>query len=52
MQVGSNYSGWEHKDKGHFKNCVDESLVKSKARRRSSPQNQRKQLIRTYLINA
>ena len=28
MQVVSNYSGWEHDDKGDFKNRVDESLAK------------------------
>jgi hypothetical protein len=31
MQVGSNYSGWEHNDKGDFKTRVDESLAKMKA---------------------
>ena len=31
MQVGSNYSGWEHNDKGDFKTRVDESLAKLKA---------------------
>ncbi len=30
MQVVSNYSGWEHNDKGDFKNRVDESLAKLK----------------------
>jgi hypothetical protein len=31
MQVGSNYSGWEHNDKGDFKTRVDESLAKLEA---------------------
>ena len=31
MQVVSNYSGWEHDDKGDFKKRVDESLAKAKA---------------------
>ena len=31
MQVVSNYSGWEHNDKGDFKTRVDESLTKLKA---------------------
>ena len=31
MQVVSNYSGWEHNDKGDFKQRVDESLAKLKA---------------------
>jgi hypothetical protein len=31
MQVVSNYSGFEHNDRGDFKNRVDESLAKSKA---------------------
>jgi hypothetical protein len=30
MQVVSNYSGWEHNDKGDFKTRVDESLAKVK----------------------
>jgi hypothetical protein len=30
MQVVSNYSGWEHNDKGDFKTRVDESLAKLK----------------------
>jgi hypothetical protein len=30
MQVVSNYSGWEHDDKGDFKTRVDESLAKLK----------------------
>ena len=28
MQVVSNYSGWEHNDRGDFKKRVDESLAK------------------------
>jgi hypothetical protein len=31
LQVGSNYSGWEHNDRGDFKTRVDESLAKLKA---------------------
>ncbi len=31
MQVVSNYSGWEHNDKGDFQQRVDESLAKIKA---------------------
>ena len=31
MQVGSNYSGWEHNDRGDFKTRVDESLAKLQA---------------------
>jgi hypothetical protein len=30
MQVVSNFSGWEHSDRGDFKKRVDESLVKLK----------------------
>ena len=30
MQVVSNYSGWEHDDKGDFRKRVDESLAKLK----------------------
>ena len=30
MQVVSNYSGWEHDDKGDFKQRVDASLAKLK----------------------
>jgi hypothetical protein len=30
MQVVSNYSGWEHNDKGDFKTRVDEALAKAK----------------------
>ncbi len=31
MQVVSNYSGWEHNDKGDFRTRVDEALAKLKA---------------------
>ena len=37
MQVGSNYSGWEHNDRGDFKKRVDESLAKLKASKPSEP---------------
>ena len=37
MQVVSNYSGWEHNDKGDFKTRVDESLAKLKAATPSEP---------------
>jgi hypothetical protein len=37
MQVVSNYSGWEHNDKGDFKTRVDESLAKPKAATASQP---------------
>jgi hypothetical protein len=37
MQVVSNYSGWEHDDKGDFKKRVDESLAKLKAATPSQP---------------
>ena len=37
MQVVSNFSGWEHNDKGDFKNRVDESLAKLKAATPSQP---------------
>lgn len=37
MQVGSNYSGWEHDDKGDFKKRVDEFLAKPKASTPSEP---------------
>ena len=37
MQVVSNYSGWEHDDKGDFKKRVDESLAKLKAAAPSQP---------------
>ena len=31
MQVVSNYSGWEHNDKGDFRTRVDEALTKLNA---------------------
>jgi hypothetical protein len=37
MQVVSNYSGWEHNDKGDFKKRVDESLAKINAAKPSEP---------------
>jgi len=37
MQVVSNYSGFEHDDKGDFKKRVDESLAKLKAATPSQP---------------
>ena len=37
MQVGSNYSGWEHNDRGDFKTRVDESLAKLNAAKPSEP---------------
>jgi len=37
MQVVSNYSGWEHDDKGDFKKRVDEFLAKPKAAIASEP---------------
>jgi hypothetical protein len=37
MQVVSNYSGWEHNDKGDFKNRVDESLAKLKTAPTAEP---------------
>ncbi len=37
MQVVSNFSGWEHDDKGDFKKRVDESLAKLKAAKPSQP---------------
>lgn len=37
MQVVSNYSGWEHDDKGDFKKRVDEFLAKPKAPVASEP---------------
>src|SRR5271165_5483434 len=37
MQVVSNYSGFEHDDKGDFKKRVDESLAKLKAPTPSQP---------------
>ncbi len=37
MQVGSNYSGWEHNDRGDFKTRVDESLAKLQAGKPPEP---------------
>ncbi len=37
MQVVSNYSGFEHNDRGDFKKRVDESLAKPKAEIPSEP---------------
>jgi len=37
MQVVSNYSGWEHNDRGDFKKRVDESLAKLTAAAPSQP---------------
>ena len=37
MQVVSNFSGWEHDDKGDFKKRVDEFLAKPKAPIASEP---------------
>ncbi len=37
MQVVSNYSGWEHNDKGDFKKRVDESLAKMNAAKPAEP---------------
>ncbi len=37
MQVVSNYSGWEHNDKGDFKKRVDESLAKLNASKPAEP---------------
>jgi hypothetical protein len=37
MRVGSNYSGFEHDDKGDFKKRVDDSLAKLKAAPPSQP---------------
>src|SRR5271157_6503168 len=37
MQVGSNYSGWEHNDRGDFKTRVDESLAKLQAAKPAEP---------------
>jgi len=37
MQVVSNFSGWEHNDRGDFKKRVDESLAKLKAAPPSPP---------------
>ena len=47
MQVVSNYSGFEHDDKGDFKKRVDDSLAKLKAATPSQPAKAagRKQMI-------
>jgi hypothetical protein len=37
MQVVSNYSGFEHDDKGDFRKRVDESLAKLKAAKPAEP---------------
>jgi len=37
MQVVSNFSGWEHADRGDFKKRVDESLVKLKSATPAQP---------------
>lgn len=37
MQVVSNYSGFEHDDRGDFKKRVDESLAKPKAAKPADP---------------
>ena len=37
MEVVSNYSGWEHDDKGDFKKRVDESLAKPKESKPAEP---------------
>ncbi len=37
MLVVSNYSGWEHNDKGDFKKRVDESLAKLNASKPAEP---------------
>ena len=37
MQVVSNFSGWEHDDKGDFKNRVDDALVTLKAPKPAEP---------------
>jgi len=37
MHVVSNYSGWEHDDKGDFKTRVDESLAKLKGAPSAEP---------------
>jgi hypothetical protein len=37
MQVVSNYSGFEHDDRGDFKKRVDESLAKLKAKKSPEP---------------
>ena len=37
MQVGSNYSGFEHNDSGDFKTRVEESMAKPKSESPSQP---------------
>jgi hypothetical protein len=37
MQVVSNFSGWEHNDKGDFRKRVDESLARLKGATSSQP---------------
>ncbi len=37
MQVVSNYSGWEHSDRGDFKSRVEESLAKLKSAEAAKP---------------
>jgi hypothetical protein len=37
MQVVSNYSGWEHSDRGDFKERVDEALLKLKGASSAQP---------------
>lgn len=37
MQVGSNCSGWEHNQRGDFKQRVDESLAKLQAAKPTEP---------------
>jgi hypothetical protein len=37
MQVGSNYSGFEHDDKGDFRKRVDESLAKLQGTKSAEP---------------
>ena len=38
MQVGSNYSGWEHNDRGDLQRRVEESLAKPNATKPPEPQ--------------
>ena len=40
MQIGSNYSGWEHDDKGDFKKRVEEAMVKPKTEAPAEPAKQ------------
>ena len=37
LQVGSNYSGWEHNDRGDFKQRVDDSLAKLQGAKPQEP---------------